>query len=245
MRSESLLALSNSPDEHPRAPHWHTSQTRTVGLMVFDHKGRLVVADGRAALIMALLGVELNGAGRLHIDALDATAKTLCGWRLPDWLHPEWIEPVIEGNERLGTVVHIPEARRGTASAPGGLPPYQLRQVAEFIHAHIDQPINLPQLAAVASLSPFHFHREFKRSTGLTPGKYIFQLRIERAERLLSESNLPLAQVALQVGFADQSHFTAAFRRATSITPRAYRIATAGAKPRQGEFTVARQMDSH
>src|SRR5262245_30776213 len=245
MRSESLHALRSSPDEPPQAWHRHASQTRAVGLMVFDHKGRLVAADARAALIMALLGVELNGAGRLHIDALDATAKTMGGWRLPDWLHPEWIEPVIEGNERLGTVVHIPEARRGTASAPGGLPPCQLRRVAEFIHAHIHQPINLAQLAAAASLSPYHFHRAFKRSTGLTPGKYILELRLERAETLLSESDLPLAQVALQVGFADQSHFTAAFRRATSITPRAYRIATAKAKPRQGEFTVASQVDSH
>src|SRR5262245_22725795 len=245
MRSESLLALSSSPDEQPHPSHRQAPQTRAVGLMVFDHKGRLVLADGRAALIMGLLGLELNGAGRLHIDALDATAKTLGGWRLPDWLHPEWIEPVIEGSERLGTVVHVPEARRATPSAPGGLPPYQLRQVAEFIHAHIDQSINLTQLAAVASLSPFHFHREFKRSTGLTPGKYVFEVRMERAERLLSESELPLAQVALQVGFADQSHFTVAFRRATSITPRAYRIATARAKPRQGEFTVASQVDSH
>src|SRR5262249_6722093 len=150
---------------------------------------------------------------------------------------------IIEGSERLGTVVHVPEAGPGTASAPCGLPPYQLRHVTEFIYAHIGQPINLTQLAAIASLSPFHFHREFKRSTGLTPGKYIFQLRMGGAERLLSESALPLAQVALQVGFADQSHFTVAFRRATSITPRAYRIATARAKPRQGEFTVARQMD--
>jgi len=207
--------------------------------MVFDHRGRLVVADARAALIMALLGVELTGAGRLHIDALDATATKLGGWRLPDWLHADWIEPIIEGSERLGTVVHVPEARRGTASAPGGLPPYQLRQVTEFIHAHMDQPINLAQLAAVASLSPFHFHREFKRSTGLTPGKYIFELRMEHAERLLSDSELPLAQVALQVGFADQSHFTAAFRRARSITPRAYRIATARAKPRKSKFTAA------
>src|SRR5262244_1104564 len=125
MRGESLLALCNSADEQPHPSHRHTPQTRAVGLMVFDHKGRLVMADARAALIMAGLGVELNGGGRLRIDALDAgTAKMLDGSALPDWLHPDWIEPVIEGGERLGTVVQIPEAQRRTASAKGGLPAY-------------------------------------------------------------------------------------------------------------------------
>lgn len=219
-------------------------ETRTGGLMVFDHKGRLVAADACAELIMAALGVELNCGARLRIDALDTSAEKMHGdWDLPDWLHPDWIEPVMEGRERLATVVQIPGARRSTPSTQGGLPAYKLRQVVEFIYAHIDQPINLAQLAGVASLSPFHFHREFKRSTGLTPGKYIFEARIKRAQTLLCESDLPLAQVAVQVGFADQSHFTVAFRRATSMTPRTYRNATAKGRGPQSKSAAARQVD--
>jgi AraC-like DNA-binding protein len=115
-----------------------------------------------------------------------------------------------------------------------------LRKIVEFIHAHIDQPISLRQLASLASLSDSHFHREFKRSTGLTPGKYISEVRIKRAETLLSETDLPLVQIALQVGFHDQSHFTVAFRRATSMTPRIYRNATANVRRPQAEFALAR-----
>jgi AraC family transcriptional regulator len=111
------------------------------------------------------------------------------------------------------------------ATAPAGLPRYKLRQVMEFIEAHLDRSIVLEHLAAAAGVSPFHFHRQFKKSTSLTPRQYILHKRIERAKALLSESPLPLAEVAAQVGFADQSHFTTAFRLATSMTPRSYRLA--------------------
>jgi AraC-like DNA-binding protein len=197
--------------------------------MVFDHKGRLVKADTCAERILATVGVDLTRDSRLHIDALDTTdAKPKGDLELPGWLDPEWIEPVIEDNERLGTVVQIPDRVRSNAPlAPGALPAYKLRRAVEFIEAHFDRPITLARLAAVVDLSPFHFHRQFKRSAGLTPQKYIHQLRIKRAKTLLSESELPLAEIAVQVGFTDQSHFTVAFRRATSMTPRTYRNASA------------------
>jgi hypothetical protein len=99
MRSESLLALGNSRGEQPHRSHLlrdplsgrasrHTPQTRAVGLVVFDHKGRLVAADARAELILAGLGVEANCGGRLRIDArATSTAGTLGGWGLPEWLY--------------------------------------------------------------------------------------------------------------------------------------------------------------
>lgn len=226
------VELRHSPNPLAKDDSWFPFETPSGGLMVFDHKGRLVKADASAELTMAALGVELSRERRLRIDALDTTdAKHPRHSQLPDWLDPEWIEPVLEGNERLGTVVQIPKRARSNAStrAQNGLPAYKLRQAIEFVKAHIDEPINLERLAAVVHLSPFHFHRQFKQSTGLTPGKYIFQVRIERAKTLLSDSDLPLVEVAAQAGFADQSHFTAAFRQATSMTPRMYRNATATA----------------
>jgi AraC-like DNA-binding protein len=216
----------------PQQDSWRPPQTRSAGLMVFDHKGRLVKADSDAQLIMAALGVELSCTPRLRIDALDASdPQPLRDAQLPRWLDPAWIEPIIEGDERLGTVVQIPKPARSSAPRSGqnGLPAYKLRQAIEFVEAHLDQPINLERLSAAVRISPFHFHRQFKRSTGLTPSKYIRRVRIERAKALLSDSGLPIVDVAVQVGFADQSHFTAAFREATSMTPRTYRNATATA----------------
>jgi AraC-like DNA-binding protein len=139
------------------------------------------------------------------------------------------------GQERNVNLSHLAPARDATMAASvgnappaqGGLHPYKLRQALELIKAHIDRPIHLAQLAAAVALSPFHFHRAFKRSMGMTPHQYIVQTRIERAKSLLAESDLPLAVVAAQLGFADQSHFTSAFRKTTSMTPRNYRNVTA------------------
>ena len=193
--------------------------------MVFDYKGRLMKADSCAQSFLAAVGIELSVDARLRIDALDTTdAKAKSDCELPAWLDPRWIEPIIEGNERLATVVQIPDAgRRRVPFADGGLPTYKLRRVVEFVEAQLDRPITLGRLATSVNLSPFHFHRQFKRSVGVTPKQFIHRLRIDRAKSLLSKSDLPLAQVAMKVGFADQSHFTAAFRRATSMTPGRYR----------------------
>ncbi len=198
------------------------------GVILFDWKGRLVKADARAERTLRAVGVELNRTPRLYIDALDASGAKRDGHSvLPDWLAPEWIQPIVEDGERLGTAVLIPERVATCAVLPqGGLPTYKLRRVMEFIEAHIDQPMPLERLAAAAAVSPFHFHRQFKRSMGMTPHQYIVRMRTERAKALLSGSDLPLAEVAAQAGFADQSHFTSTFRRTTSMTPRGYRNAT-------------------
>ena len=208
-----------------------SSKSVSVGMIVFDHKGRLVKADARAEVLLAEMGVQLNRSPRLRIEALDTQAfRAASSAKLPFWLDAEWIEPVMEGSERLGTVVVIPaRPARSEPYRSGGLPAYKLRRIVEFIRAHIDQPIRLERLAAAITMSPFHFHRQFKRSTGTTPHRYILEMRMERARALLSESDLPLAEVAAQVGFADQSHFTSAFRRTTAMTPRTYRNATAAA----------------
>jgi AraC family transcriptional regulator len=83
---------------------------------------------------------------------------------------------------------------------------------------HLDRPLSLPELAANVELSQFHFCRMFKKSTNLTPHQYVLQLRIERARDLLT-GRLPLAEIAAQLGFADQSHFGAVFKRFLGITP--------------------------
>jgi AraC family transcriptional regulator len=106
--------------------------------------------------------------------------------------------------------------------ARGGLSPRALRQVAEYVDANLDAAISIDDLAAVAQLSPFHFARMFKQSTGESPHGYVTRQRVEQAQRLLAEGSLPLADVALACGFSSQSHFTLRFRELTGVTPRQY-----------------------
>lgn len=105
----------------------------------------------------------------------------------------------------------------------GGLPPYRLQRVLDYIDAHLDQDLSLEELAQVVDLSPYHFARQFKQVLGQSPYEYVIQQRMSRARRLLRETNLPIAEVAFQVGYTSQSHFTRLFRRLVGATPHAYR----------------------
>jgi AraC family transcriptional regulator len=95
--------------------------------------------------------------------------------------------------------------------------------VVEFIEAQLDHAITLRELAEVAQLNVFHFIRAFKHSTGASPHQFIVFKRIDRARSMLNATELPVAQIALECGFSNQSHFTAAFHRATGVTPAHFR----------------------
>jgi AraC family transcriptional regulator len=107
--------------------------------------------------------------------------------------------------------------------ARGGLAPATRRRVADFVESHLESPLTVGDLAAVAGLSVFHFARVFKQSAGESPHVFVLRRRIERAKRLLSQSRLPLREIAPACGFSSQSHLTARFRKLTGVTPRGYR----------------------
>jgi AraC family transcriptional regulator len=105
----------------------------------------------------------------------------------------------------------------------GGLAPWQLRRATDFICAHLSGSISLEQLASVCDLSVSYFARGFKRGTGLSPHRWLIEMRLEKAKDLLLKTKMPLAEVAVDCGFADQSHLTKTFVRATGNTPGAWR----------------------
>ncbi len=110
-----------------------------------------------------------------------------------------------------------------TAEYRGGLPRYRLRHVVDYIQANLSEDNSLQALADLARVSPFHFCRSFKQSTGLSPHRYILQLRIQEAQRLLKKTTLAISDVANRLGFSDQSHFTMVFRRLVGTTPARWR----------------------
>lgn len=92
----------------------------------------------------------------------------------------------------------------------------------EFMEAHFAEDISLDRLSAVANLSPFHFIRVFARETGLSPHRFLSQLRVRRARKMI-EQGMALADTAYAAGFADQSHLTRHFKSIWGITPGKYR----------------------
>jgi AraC-like DNA-binding protein len=105
------------------------------------------------------------------------------------------------------------------------LSPPKLKRVLEFIEAHLHDSIGLDDLAQAAGLSANHFLRVFKLATGETPYHFLRARRLERARSLLADNTMPLAELALECGFANQAHFTAAFSRELGISPGRYRRA--------------------
>ena len=122
--------------------------------------------------------------------------------------------------------------RMGLPPTNGALDGRRLKRVLEFIDDNIERNIRLDELADIACLSPYHFARTFKASTGAAPHRYLMAQKLDLAKSLLAADDLKLVEIALRTGFANQAHFNRAFKRATGMTPGSYRKNAAG--PRAG-----------
>jgi AraC-like DNA-binding protein len=118
---------------------------------------------------------------------------------------------------RTGSAIGVDAGKRT------GLVKWRHRRVVEFIDSNLADPIRLPDLARAAGLSRMHFAAQFRAATGVRPHEFVLRRRIERAQDLLRDSALPLAQVALGVGFQTQAHFTTVFRDHVQETPGRWR----------------------
>jgi len=105
-----------------------------------------------------------------------------------------------------------------------GMPPSRLKKVVEFITEHIEGDLSLARLANVAGISRYYFCREFKKSMGVTPQRYVIQQRIEKAKVLLQNSSISITEISTQLRFPTPSHFTSTFRRIVGVTPTSFRM---------------------
>ncbi len=115
---------------------------------------------------------------------------------------------------------HYVAAPQSPPACKGGLATPTLRLVLEYIQAHLADDLTLAKLAKEAHLSPYHFMRLFQHSTGESLHQYVIRQRVEAAKRLLLHEPLTLADIASQVGFADQSHLGRHFKRLVGVTPK-------------------------
>jgi AraC-like DNA-binding protein len=196
----------------------------------FDHEAGSFTLYLKPGFIASLLESEGKGT-----DAL----APIIGRHLPRVAH---LMGLIEGELRrpsLGSRLMIEGLLRaiagllvtndGQPAAPQSeriyLSPPKLKRVIDFIETHLNENIGLDDLAQAAGLSANHFLRVFKLATGETPYHFLRARRLERARQLLADDAMPLAELALECGFANQAHFTAAFSREVGISPGRYRRA--------------------
>lgn len=117
---------------------------------------------------------------------------------------------------------------KNTLSSRGKDSLNKLKQVIEYIHINYAQPISLQTLSEICFMSPNYFCHYFKQEIGKTPIAFINECRIEKACELLSQSNLPVSQIALSVGFDNFSYFIRKFRQYKGVSPGKYREVFAG-----------------
>jgi AraC-like DNA-binding protein len=109
------------------------------------------------------------------------------------------------------------------ALAPLGGERTRVQRVRAYLHDHYAENVSLAHLAHMANVSPYHLHRLFCKEVGLSPHRYHTHVRVDRAKALLAQG-LPISQVAVETGFADQSHLTRHFKRLVHVTPGRYRV---------------------
>lgn len=118
---------------------------------------------------------------------------------------------------------HYSSARKLDEDQAATLPRYKLDRATDFINENLREDLTLEKISRTLSMSAFHFAHVFKQTVGLTPHRYVMGCRMERAKSLLRETELPITQIAHQVGYSNQSHFSTVFHRFTGKTPSAYR----------------------
>ncbi|HVP85666.1 MAG TPA: AraC family transcriptional regulator [Rhizomicrobium sp.] len=145
---------------------------------------------------------------------------------MPAFQNPERASRLFIDHVTISAAVHLAHAY-GDMTVPvlkrGGLAPWQERRAMDLIDANLDGELSQTQLASECGLSPSHFARAFRASTGMAPHQWLLFRRVEKSKALLRNVRLSLADVALVCGFADQSHFTRVFTKFVGISPGLWR----------------------
>jgi AraC family transcriptional regulator len=109
-----------------------------------------------------------------------------------------------------------------------GLPPDKLKRALGYIQDRLDTELSVAGIAHAVSMSPYHFMRLFKKSTGKSPHQYVIEARVRKAKDLLATGKFSVCEAAYRVGFVDQSHLTRHFKRIFGLPPKALLLAHQG-----------------
>ncbi|MDH7785463.1 AraC family transcriptional regulator [Ochrobactrum sp. 19YEA23] len=157
----------------------------------------------------------------------DAVIRHLLSSMRPALARPAETSELFVDFVAMALSVHLSNTYGNVAQLPrqwgGGLPPWQERLATQMIDANIDGNVTLGELAKVCGLSKRHFTRAFRQSMGMPPHQWLQHRRIDKAKQMLTRPEVSISTIALECGFADQSHLTRIFTRLIGRSPGEWR----------------------
>lgn len=167
--------------------------------------------------------LERLGAAAARIEPVDHQ-QTPLNWLAArlyrEFQHADSLSPLVLEGQMLELMAMLSREAGAVSENPS---PRWLRQARDLLHAHFRHNLSLSAIAAEIGVHPAHLTRAFRKQYHTTIGDYVRGLRIEAACHLLTTSDIPLAQLALELGFADQGHFSRTFKSRTSMSPAEFR----------------------
>jgi AraC family transcriptional regulator len=189
--------------------HWHTSHRSGVRLLVIEvHRSRLGMEEGGSEILRS--PVNLRGER--------------CRWLLSK-LYRGFHEMESDSASRLeveGVLLMLLSEVARAKDNESRTPPW-LSRALEIVHERFRETLSLKEIAQEVDIHPAWLASAFHRTYRQTVGETVRQLRVEYASRRLLETDRRLAEIALEAGFSDQSHFSNVFRRLVGMTPTQYR----------------------
>ncbi|WP_076858696.1 helix-turn-helix domain-containing protein [Bradyrhizobium mercantei] len=244
---EDAYIVSLKLRDYPDCEYWERGKcvgkpnirAGTTYLYDMKYNPRFVIEKPFHSLHFYVPAVALNGiaeqSGIRRLGQLDCQFGTgfrdevvhhigtalLVGLRRPSEANQLFIDHMM-----LALTAHVAQAYGGLRNAEavgGGLAPWQAKRACERLASDLSGKFTLQEIAAELDLSVSHFSRAFRTSVGLPPHQWLLRQRISAAKQLMSVRELPLAEIAISTGFANQSHFTRVFSAAVGVSPAVWR----------------------
>jgi AraC family transcriptional regulator len=222
--------------------HGQLARECTASTLVFTpagepHSNSTNRAGGRCFMI----DVKPGWLKSVSTPSLNLKEWAVCDRGMPVWLaqrafreacHLDSLSPIVLEGLTLELLAEISRTKR-KLDAKG---PRWLEQARAILHDQFAEKVTIGQIANAVDRHPIHLATQFRRTFGCTIGEYVRRLRIESACCRIAASDVPLTQIAMDCGFADQGHFSRVFKALLGITPSEYRRNFGRPKQRQTRF---------
>ena len=202
---------------HRYKERWfRTEEPQILSLVISDEALRSAFDEGSG-------DTELRGVPRLVDPRVSALVSAVNAERVAGFPNGRLFLDSVEQAIAVALVGSHAVRPRFLRKYRGGLGPARLKTINELIHSKIEDDLSLMEMAHSVGLSPAHFTRMFRKSTGETPHGFVLRQRVERAKKMLRDPETRVLDVAVACGFKTQQHFARVFRRIYGASPTEYR----------------------